>query len=107
MRIAPPDDNVRIPKMNQPASNTGAETRPVAELIESARMPRLEERHEHDAHVREAERRQYQRRKRNAQTTLDTRDPHERRTRDRRKENAEQLSAESDRGQTRGIDERA
>jgi len=83
MRIAPPDDNVKIQRENRPSNIRGAETRPVNELTKTSNLPPIESRHEHDAHIREEEHRHYQRRQQKKDTTLDTREPHERRTQPR------------------------
>ncbi len=84
MRIGPPDDDVRVQRQSKPVNERGAETRPVDELLKVTRIPSIESNHEHNIHVRAQEQRQFERRIHNEKTTLDTREPHERRTKVRR-----------------------
>jgi len=104
VRIAPPDDNIKVQRQNRPAKTRGAETRPMEELSETAPLPPIKENHEHLVHVRAEERRLQERRQHDENTTLDTRGPHSRRTQMRRKEEIEQQGDENSETPQRGVD---
>ena len=93
MRIAPPDDDVRITKLNRPKETQGTETVPIKQTDPTEPTPPIKEQREHNSRSPE-DRRKNQRRKTQRQTLLDTRNKHERRHDSRRDDDIEQLTEE-------------
>ena len=88
MKIQPPDDDVRLQKLNTPSSARGAESRPVEQTGPVHRAMVVNDARERIARApddrRQSNRRQGERRKQQQSTLLDTRSGHERRGQGRR-----------------------
>lgn len=107
MKIQPPDDDVRLQRLNRPQSEQGAETRAVQESDPVKPSPEVEENREREPRTN-ADRRKGERRKREEKVLLDTRSGRERRGEGRRQVDRErQRELEAGQAPSQGIDIKA
>lgn len=106
MKIQPPDDDVRLQKLNRPAAEQGAQSRPVEQTDPVRPSDRIDETLEHVQRGGE-DRRKGERRKHQVKVLLDTRSGRERRGEGRRQADREKTAHQAETPRPKGINLKA